>query len=315
MNVTLVVCTYNRADSLRGTLEALGAQRVPSDLSWEVVVVDNNSTDCTPAVVDSASLSFPASLRYVFEPRQGLSHARNTGIEHSKGVIVAFTDDDVLPQPDWVATIAASMDELDADVLGGRILPEWSSPVPRWLEGQEDLYFRLALMQHKTRLRLKSILEKGRVWGANMAFRREVFTQVGTFDTRLGITGTKLYRDEDTDLVDRALRAGCTVIYDPRLVVHHRIPQERLRRSYFRRLAFDRGEGQALLAGNSATRALLGAPLYRYRDCVVQFGRWLLALLVLRPDAFTEELDLITAAGRLRGHWKSYLNGKGRAHQ
>src|SRR6266496_2856006 len=121
MNVSVVIPTYNRAHSLRHTLEALREQRVPPEITWEVIVVDNNSSDDTRAVVESLRPTFPAPLLYVFEPHQGTSRARNAGIDQAKGTAISFTDDDTLPASDWVTRADRALDRQGADVIGGRI--------------------------------------------------------------------------------------------------------------------------------------------------------------------------------------------------
>ena len=131
MQVSVVIGTYNRAHLLEGTLEALASQEVPGSLEWEIVVVDNNSRDATAQVTTAFSKTTATRVRYVFEPQQGLSHARNRGIREARGAIIAFTDDDVLPASDWIAEIAAAIDRWKADGVGGRILPRWETSPPR----------------------------------------------------------------------------------------------------------------------------------------------------------------------------------------
>jgi glycosyltransferase involved in cell wall biosynthesis len=252
--VSIVVCTYNRAPSLVETLEALDAQITPADLRWELIVVDNNSTDATREAIERFAARARIRVRSVFEPSQGLSHARNAGVAHAAGGVVGFTDDDVQPAPDWVASVAAAIGA-GADIVGGRILPRWRRPPPPWLEHRP--YFRraLAIMDDASPALVRDPRATPSVWGANMAFRREVFDAVGLFDSRRGMVGTKLYRGEEIDLVQRAIDAGFRVIYDPTVVVWHRIEAERMRLRYVSRLHFQQAEGEALLRdGRSGPR-------------------------------------------------------------
>lgn len=233
-DLSVVIATYNRAHFLQQALRALESQQVPDSLRWEVVVVDNNSRDSTRQVVDTFSKASPVSVQYVFEPRQGQSHARNRGIQESRGAVIAFTDDDVLPAPNWVAGIPAACDRWKADGVGGRILPQWDASPPQWLSQSRDLLTRLALMDSEEN-RLLTFPMQGwpQVWGANMAFRRDLFEKVGTFDPDRGMVGTKLFRGEEVDLINRALESGLKVAYDARLTVFHRIGRDRIRRAYF----------------------------------------------------------------------------------
>lgn len=311
MDVTVIVCTYNRAASLRDTLEALREQQVPPTLAWEVVVVDNNSHDETGAVVREFAARGPMPVKYVFESRQGVSAARNAGIDHATGDIIAFTDDDVLPGPDWVAAILPLLREHSADILGGRVLPRWPRPAPPWLSGSRTLLHALALMDHGTVERITPATRHPRVWTCNVAIRREAIARVGSFDPGLGRRGAKLHGGEDTDFLSRALAHGVAVVYDPRLLVWHKIPAARMRRSYFRRWHFEGAEGMALQAGPPEGRRLLGVSLFSYRWLLARLAAWLSALC-RRRDAFERELDFLAAAGRWWGEWQVSRTGRGR---
>ena len=102
MRVTVLICTWNRADSLRKALESIEGSRAPEDLEWEVLIVDNNSTDTTATVCEVFQKKNANRYRYLFEERQGKSFALNAGIEHANGNILAFTDDDVVVDKDWL---------------------------------------------------------------------------------------------------------------------------------------------------------------------------------------------------------------------
>ena len=304
MDVSVVLCTYNRAGSLEATLRALDEQVVPAGLKWELVVVDNNSADGTRAVVEAFAASARIDVRYLFEARQGLSHARNAGIARGAGAIVAFTDDDVSPAPDWVASVAAVMRETGADVVGGRILPRWEHPPPPWLAGRASLRGAYAIMEHAEPGQVTTSRSSPRVWGANMAFRRGVFATAGAFDTGRGVTGGKLYGGEEWELVKRALAGGRRAVYDPRLVVWHRISSHRMRRRYLSRHYFERAEGEGLAEAPPAGRQLLGAPLFMYGQAAGRIGGWLWAAARRRPDALERWLASCEVMGGLWGRWK-----------
>ena len=305
IRVSVVVGTYNRAHLLTGTLEALAAQEVPDSLKWEVVVVDNNSRDTTAQAVTAFSKTTATPVRYAFEPRQGLSHARNRGIKEARGSIIAFTDDDVLPARDWIAQIAAAIDRWNAHGVGGRILPRWDTSPPRWLTDNRRLLNRIAVMDFEASRVLGLPLEaQPQVWGANMAFRRDLFERIGEFDTRRGLVGKKLFRGEDTDLVDRALERGLKIVYDPVVTVFHRIGSDRMRKGYFRKLTFDNAQVEARMTPAFRGRSFLGAPLWSYRVVVTDFCKWVGLVLLRRPGAFDQQLAWLSSAGRLSGCWK-----------
>src|SRR4029453_7662075 len=112
------------------------------------------------------------------------------------------------------------------------------------------------------------------VWGANMAFRRELLESAGGFDPQLGGLGKKPFRGEETDLINRALGLGLKIAYDSRLIVFHRIGSDRMRKAYFCRLEFDSAQGEARARSAVTGRSLLGAPLWSYRRALPAFLKW-----------------------------------------
>src|SRR5262249_13382430 len=275
MQISIVIATYNRAQRLEGTLAALASQEIPDSLKWEIVVVDNNSRDSTADAVAAFCRTATVPVRYVFEPRQGLSHARNRGVREARGSILAFIDDDVVPAPDWVAQVSAAIDRWNADGVGGRILPRWESPPPAWLAASPRLLRLLAIMDYDGSGLLSLPLQRQpQVWGANMAFRRELFDRVGEFDPRLGVVGDKLFKCGESDLVHRALELGLKIAYDAALTVFHRIGADRMRKAYFRRLVFERAQGQARVTSPDGGLRFLGAPLAVYRKALIDFSKW-----------------------------------------
>src|SRR5688572_21690055 len=139
LDVTVVICTFNRASLLAQTLRGLALQTCPG-LRWEVIVVDNNSGDDTRARVEAERRLFPVPLRYVFEATQGKSVALNTGIAAARGQIVAMTDDDVRLPPSWLEAATRPLrDRADIDYTGGPVQPIWEVPPPGWLNPQSNL--------------------------------------------------------------------------------------------------------------------------------------------------------------------------------
>ena len=134
MDASVLIGTFNRCSLLAATLDSLAAMRVHPGLRWEVIVVDNNSTDGTRSAVESRTPAFPAPLRYIFEPRQGKSHAVNTGLATSRGAVVAFTDDDVHVDAGWLeAAVSPLMARPDIHYTGGPVFPIWEAAPPPWL--------------------------------------------------------------------------------------------------------------------------------------------------------------------------------------
>src|SRR5438105_8861179 len=149
MKFSIVIPTYNRADELRETIRSIAELNVVGD--WELLIVDNRSTDHTPAVVEAERAAFPAALHYLYEPEQGRYAALNTGIRAAKGAIIATTDDDARVEPDWLTRAAAGLDALDCAYVGGEVLPLWRGAQPAWLPHQPCRHWAvLALAGHGT---------------------------------------------------------------------------------------------------------------------------------------------------------------------
>lgn len=287
VTASVVVCTYNRAASLRHTLEALHAQRVPADLSWELIVVDNNSQDGTRQVVEEYQARMPY-LRYEFEGRQGLSHARNHGLSCARGGTVLFTDDDVRPEPDWVMQILKGLDEQQADACGGYIAPIWETPPPAWLTARFHGFLAIKMLDGPARP-IKDSSELP--YGANMAFRRALFDRVGVFDTQRGRTGNVLASGEDGELFERILASGAKVVYLPEARVNHCVESFRLNKRYFRRWRFQNSRNLGQTRGLPGRRRLFNVPVYIYPQALKACARALYGYLAKAPDeAFHREI-------------------------
>lgn len=298
MDASIIVCTYNRAESLRDTLHALRALESPPDLAWEVLVVDNNSRDHTRAVVEEAMAAWPR-LRYVFETNQGLSHARNRGIAATTGHTILFTDDDVLPEPDWLQVTLAGLMRYGADACGGYIAPIWEAPPPAWLT--ERFYGFLAVRTDReddypitTSAQLP--------FGANMAFRRQAFDQVGLFDTSRGRKGKVLASGEDSEMFERILAAGLPVIFLGQSRVHHKVEGFRVTKRYFRRWRIQTSKNLALSQGVPGHRRLANIPLFLFPQFLRALVRAFAGKFTQAPDeSFNREMVVCHFLGTFAG--------------
>ncbi len=310
MDASIVVCSYNRAESLRGTLTALCRQVASPACDWEIIVVDNNSTDHTRAVVDEMSSAFPR-IRYEFQALQGLSHARNHGIGVARGDVVVFTDDDVLPEPDWLETILSGLSKHQADACGGYIAPIWEAPPPAWLT--ERFYGFLAVRTDRTddyRMEASGPLP----FGANMAFRKNVFDRVGFFDTTRGRKGAVLASGEDGEMFERILAAGMRVMFLGGARVHHKVESFRVTKRYFRRWRFQTSRNIAQSRGLVGDRRLFNIPLYVYPQFLRAVGRTLWGHLTKPADeAFNREIVIFHFLGLMQGLYRSGKQPKGSA--
>jgi glycosyltransferase involved in cell wall biosynthesis len=312
MDLSVIIPTWNRARLLQGTLDALAAQQVDGSLAWEIVVVDNDSRDETERVVAAFAKRTATPVRYVVERQPGASNARNRGLLEARGAILAFTDDDVLPAPDWIAAMVAAIERWKTDGVGGRILPRWEVPPPTWLTRSEVLLSRLAIMADERSGFVAIGQTRPQVWGPNMAFRRAVFDRVGGFDPHRGVVHEKLFRDEETDLISRALERELKIAYDPTITVFHRIGPDRMRKSYFRKLFFDAGQCRALVTPITGERSFLGAPLRLYA-LPLSVLKWVGLVLLGRPSAFHQQLGCFWQSGKLAGYWTRWRRGASEA--
>jgi glycosyltransferase involved in cell wall biosynthesis len=267
---------------------------------FELIVVDNNSTDTTREVVERFAVS-DRRVRYLMESRQGLSHARNAGIREARAPLVAFTDDDVRAQPDWVATIVRAFAEHpEADVVGGRVLPLWPSAPPDWLT--IDHWAPLALADYGDSSVAVTAAHPICLVGANLSFRRRVFDAVGVFDTDVQRVGDRIGSLEDHEFLLRLLRTGRQGVYDPRIVVYAEIQPNRLQRAYHRRWHRGHGHFHALLRSAEMEQTKLGTvfgvPAHLYRQALASLVGWVRAgAFGESARAFQHEVQLRFFAG------------------
>ncbi len=240
--ISIVVSTYNRSASLRDTLHALKKQILPDSLKLEIVVVDNNSRDATPTVVKEEAGSSPWPIRYYFEPSQGINFARNRGIKEAEGELIAFTDDDVLPESDWILELWKAAEGFGADCVGGKVLPLWLKPkLPTWMESeriQKHCLAVFALLDRGNEVIVADSNDANFLFGGNIAYRRDAIKDIGLFRTDLGPRGSLPMRGDDTEMMARAFKKKKKVIYVPSAVVRHKVQPERMKMSYIRRWTF-----------------------------------------------------------------------------
>jgi glycosyltransferase involved in cell wall biosynthesis len=245
MDVSIILCTANRANGLRQTMASLAGVRCPGAV--ELVVVDNRSTDDTRVVVEDAARHYPFPIRYLHEAEVGKYAALNAGINASTARFIAATDDDARFEPDWLERAVDGLSRYGCEFVGGRVLPLWGGEKPAWLAENNGLHTKvIALLDHGTQVRE---FGRGISWplGVNVAYRREVFERVGLFDKRLGRKTGTLRNQAQREWHLRARAAGARGYYLPEMVVHHLVGRERLEKRYFRRWLYWHGISRAML--------------------------------------------------------------------
>lgn len=234
-DISIVVCTHNRAAMLAEALQSLFDLETAGEFSYEVVVIDNASTDATQQAVAAAAARSNAPLRGVYEPQKGIVPARNRGIREARGQWIAFFDDDQFSDPFWLAELFRGARAKDCRVVGGAVhlaLPD---------DCQRQLHPAVRMLLGESILSDKPLKYGGRLTPGcgNLMIERSVFDDVGTFQT--AIDG----RGEDTDLFMRIERANIAAWYMPTAIIHHLTPTERLEPAYLLKLARVMGRGIA----------------------------------------------------------------------
>ncbi len=299
--ITILICTYNRCESLRETLVSILNLETNPKIKYEVLVMDNNSTDKTKEVVGNFSEKFEVPLRYILETRQGKSWALNTGIKEAKGDIIAFTDDDVIVDKAWLSEIHKAFVEHKCDGLGGKVWPRWEITPPAWLD--KKLWGPLALIDHSDKAFYMTDKDLEFV-GANCVYKKELFEKFGGYQTGLGPSGERLFRGEDTEVYQRFLAKQCKLLYSPDVVVEHCINKERINKKYFFQWYFDQAHSILHMKGDTSfSKVLFGIFDKCFSWCVS----------VIKGDPIIQmhhEIKLHYYLGQLQWKWQNLFKEK-----
>ena len=286
--ITVLICTRNRAAMLRDTLKTLLSPANTDSFDWELLVVDNASTDRTAAVCRDFQKKFPQHVRSIVETKVGKSNALNAGIAAARGELLAFTDDDVYCNPDFLSQIRKLFAETAADAAQGRVLLDCEGGRPDWLDDT------LALTAGFRDCGETVCELEGTLFGLNMIVMAEVFRKIGGFAPRLGPGQVGL--SEDTELSFRMRQAGMRLIYAPNVIVHHRMPRSRLTRAFLRKRFFQEGRATAYRAAPPVS--LLHFGLYVVKESVTREMHAMGHRRAKRPAmALREECEAFRQAG------------------
>jgi glucosyl-dolichyl phosphate glucuronosyltransferase len=277
MKISIILCTYNRCRSLARALDSIAASTFSTAVEWEVLVMDNNSSDQTREVAEDFRCQYPERFRYLFVSQQGKSHALNAGIREARGDVLAFTDDDVTVEPTWLHNLKTALDSGEWAGSAGRTLPERTFSPPRWLS-----------LEGRHALGPLALFDLGPVagelteppFGNNMAYRKEMFEKYGGFRTDLGPRPGSEIRSEDTEFGRLLLAAGERLRYEPSAVVYHAVPENRLQKTYFLTWWFDKARGDIRAFGipPGTKWFVVGIPLYMFRRLAVWMLRWIFSV-------------------------------------
>jgi len=223
MKVSVIICTYNREKHIGRALESLISQTA-NKAQYEIVVIDNNSTDNTPKIIKDFKEKYPEyNIVIEKETNQGLSFARNKGIDIAKGEIISFIDDDAIAQPNFVDNIISNLEKYPNHLaFGGKVLPKYEKEKePEWMTSYIERIISVVDMGDQI-----AKFDKTYPVGCNMIFRREIFDKVGKFNTKLRL------RSDDKYIFLKIKEAGYEVLYLPDVVVYHFIDDFRTTKEY-----------------------------------------------------------------------------------
>jgi len=237
---SVVVCTHNGGHLIANAVESLLAQRLPAK-DFEVVLVDNASTDSTPQVLEDLARRSPDRVRAVREPVLGLSSGRNRGVLASRGEVIAFTDDDSRVAPDWLSLLVDACSRGDVWCAGGPALPKLEGELPDWVTPRLQCY--LSIWDKGDKEVELHYNEYPR--GNNMAYARAAFEAVGLFLTCFGRRGRSLMSYEEIELGWRIERLGKRILFVPGASVRHIIETRRISPEWFERRFYWQGRSEA----------------------------------------------------------------------
>lgn len=292
---TVALCTHDHADRLRRTLADLHELQLP-EAPWELLIVDNASSDTTAALLAREQWPTGWQVRVVREEKLGLSNARNCALREARGDYLIFVDDDETPEPGWLRAFERLIRERAPDAFGGPIEILFEGERPAWLS--DDL---LGFLGQLNRADTAVLLTEPSTSfnGGNFGVRRTVCEQVGAFDPALGRKGTDNTGGEEVDFYRRLLKGGFKVWWTPEAVILHRIQATKLKRSYFLDLHYRQGRMEAIRKRGSASRV---PPKY----LLPQLGRALRAWLQEwssggRNATVRKEMNVVYFIGYLSG--------------
>src|SRR5215510_7387054 len=289
MQITIAICTWNRSNLLRKTLEQMTRLVVPQEFQWELLVVNNNSTDDTDKVISSFSFYLP--IRRLFEPNPGLSNARNQALRHAKGDYILWTDDDVLVNERWLIEYWHAFRHWPEGILfGGPVEPWFAETPPQWLRQVfPQVSHAYAVRDLGTQPIPLSIQGGALPFGANFAVRTEEQCQY-LYDPHLGRKPQSSLVGEETALLTAMLEKGAQGWWVPTARVQHYIPQDRQTIRYLRSFFFGVGESEALKTLGDRKSHCFDQPRWMWRAAIEAEVRYRLRRFLSEPNVWIEDL-------------------------
>lgn len=292
MQISIILATYNRCESLKNTLNSFLSLDDNEGVDWELLVIDNNSTDDTKSLVEKFSNISHGQIRYIREERNGKSYALNAGLKAALGDIFAFTDDDVTFEPFWLKNILKNFADPKTMCLTGKITPVYPKTLPSWYsEKCSSVMGNVDSSPTKTTVNY--------VTGANMAMRNEVFRKIGQFNI-----STQLI-NEDTFLSQQITNHGFSIVYDPEIEVYHYFQPEKMTKAYFKKWYWLSGLSISALnhEKDKSEKCLFHVTRWRYRRALEHLGS-MVTNLFNEKERFYHELQFRRFLAYCSYRWK-----------
>jgi len=311
VDITVLVCTYNRCKDLCEMIDSALAQQTGGEFTFEVLIVDNNSTDGTREAVAAYSESHPQILRYLFEPHQGKSNALITGARSARGTVLSIIDSDlVLLDPDYLQRVYRIFrDRPEVAVVGGKVLPIWMARVPLWLT--ERHWPAIAMCSYGEE---PFSIDKSRpLCLLTASYRTSALGAAGGYRTNLAVSKGQIGGVEDADLLTRMYDTGLKGYYDPLLRIGHKVEPARLKPRYHRQWHLGHGRFCALWRNpefEASRLTLLGVPVHLFRTALKNAVAMISRLPFSHSETFYYETQLWFFAGFFRQRAADYFRAK-----
>ncbi len=307
--ITIAICTYNGEKRLPGLVAELEGQQSP--LPFEILIVDNNSTDNTPIIIEQLKEETGISLRSVVEENQGIPFARNRAIEESlESDYLYFIDDDEIPYPDWISSACKVFEKFDAKCVGGRICCRFKPyRKPIWLN--EELLGFLGEIDHGQK-EFQILNQRHPIWSGNIAYDTSLFKDNRSyrFDHRYNRKGKGIGGGSDGLMFRRFIDDGVRMAYCPGMVIDHYIEAWKLKQSYFYRLHFIAGRKFGQYQTGEYETSFLGVPNFMMGQAMGHLKTSLLSHITNEGGRVRKTMNLFYSIGTIYGRILRHIDNK-----
>ncbi|MGM5483025.1 MAG: glycosyltransferase [Nanobdellota archaeon] len=290
MIISIIIPTYNRCDILKETLNSfLYLKNKKFEFEYEIILVDNNSSDDTKSVVLSFSGSLP--VLYLHEPRQGKNYAVNQGIEFSRGDILVFVDDDVTVNKNWIVNIYKSIKNYnDVNIFGGKILTHWPEKTPSWVHYSSNT-FPFMFCDHNLGEKTRQYSSSPLPGGANFWVRKSLFIKHNAkFNEQYGPSGKRRVAGSETEFLKRMYNKGEKIMYIPDAIVHHRVFHDEFRLLRVLHRFSATGKSSHRYQSANRSRSFIGIPFYLYNQLLSEFFKFAFYLALMNKDKYMNSM-------------------------